>query len=115
MQKSKYKGSLYKGSLYKGNSRNCRWEGRFIIVNLVQKSKYRFVLIVGPIANKYYKDTFYFLFFLSQILRLPFLALHIYLIILHLIIFEIISLGCSYLEFLTLIKSLIILQARPEV
>ena len=50
--------------------------------NLVH-AKRKFNLVIRLIANKYYENTFYFLSFLLTVLRLPFLALHIYLITLY--------------------------------
>ena len=53
-------------------------------------AKRRFELVVRLIAKKCYEDTFYFLSFLSTVLKLPSLASHIGLITLHQIICEII-------------------------
>ena len=56
----------------------------------LERTKRRFNLVVKLIANKCYKDTFYFLSFLFIVLRLPSLALHIGLTVLHQIICRII-------------------------
>lgn len=42
----------------------------FKIADLVQKSKYKFGLVIRQIANKYYMDLFGYLSFLSLAIRL---------------------------------------------
>ena len=65
-------------------------ESRFKIADLIQNSEHKTGLIVRLIANKYYKDTFYFLSFLLTVLKFLSLALHFYSISLYWIIYEII-------------------------